>query len=647
MRNSIQLGLLAAALCGPALAQSAPADWMPTLSEILEPAGPSGRIAPTLGALETLSTLERVRLTDLGVPGAPDLVVELDRVRAFTGDSRVRIGNAEPIPMHAAVGSRYSTFGGVITGHPNSRVFLSFSEHGARGWIHYDDRTVHLLPEKSGQGSVLPSRFVDNAEISDFFPAERALCNTRTLNGSAATPPAFSPASYSNEASTFDPLCILELVLETDAEYLTKFSSSAAAMQYAMDIAAAMDATFQADLGMRITLSQLNIYDGLSDPYEGTNAASLHAEITTRWQEGLSAQGDAAMVLSGHGGDGGVAYLAGLCSEYSVGACCSITGDMPFPVTQGPLNWDFVVNAHELGHIIATPHTHDFCPPIDQCAPSDVFGACQEAQVCQTGTIMSYCHTCYPGIANMQPNFHPTIASYMRDGALSKGCIEKVPLADLCSNSMPKGIRTVSPDNVLTLVPDGPQVLTIGGCGFNDVYEVRVGGEVLETFPPQWYIENNTQLVVNLPVISGIGTLDIELVTPNETFSHPLEVQLTVEPTLDVVNSSPGFILQAVGMTAHVAGAPNDAAVLFASVDPNPTFLPGIIEAGLGGGNIDAVLILGVQITHPATGITTFQVPMQSLSTGFTFYTQAGLLRAANPVFPLVPTNVQAATILF
>jgi tRNA A58 N-methylase Trm61 len=147
--------------------------------------------------------------------------------------------------------------------------------------------------------------------------------------------------------------------------------------------------------------------------------------------------------------------------------------------------------------------------------------------------------------------------------------------------------------------------------------------------------------------MSTTGLLDVELVTPTETYTHPLEVQLAGEPTLDVVNSQPAYLLQVVGMTAHVAGAPNDAAVLFASVDPNPTSLPGIIEAGVGGGNLDAVFILGVQLVDPSTGITTFQVPMQSLDTGFTFHTQAGLLRAANPVFPLVPTNVQTATILF
>ena len=646
MRLPLLAGLTAAALCSPLAAQSAPAGWMPTLSGILEPAGPEGRMAPSLGVLETLSALEQVRLTDLGVPGAEDLVIELDRVRAFNGNSRVSVVGADPVTMHAAVGNRYSTFGGEVAGHPNSRVFLSFSELGARGWIHYDGRTVHLLPEKAGQGPVLASRFADDADIAHHFPAERAECGARTEDGRDPGPQTGDPTGFSGGSGSFDPQCIMELVLETDAAYRNNFNSDAAATQYALDIAAAMSATYQADAGTEIIVSQLNVYNNATDPYNGTSPNSLLGEIQDRWQGGLISQGDAAMVLSDHPG-GGVAYLNTLCGGNAVGACCGVSGDTPFPLFQGPLNWDFVVSAHELGHIFATSHTHNYCPPIDQCAPSGYFGNCQSSQVCQQGTIMSYCHLCSGGISNIAPMFNPTVASVVRGGALSSACVEKIFITDFCADTAPEGISSIAPEVVPVLVPDSPQVLTVDGCGFNDVYEVRVGGEVLKTFPPQWYIENNTQIVVNLPVFSSTGTLDVELVSPNETFTYPLEVQLTGEPTLDVVNSSPSFIVQVVGMTAHVAGAPNDAAVLFASVDPNPTSLPGIIEAGVGGGNVDSVLVLGVQTVDPVTGITTFQVPMQSLETGFTFYTQAGLLRAANPVFPLVPTNVQAATILF
>ena len=80
------------------------------------------------------------------------------------------------------------------------------------------------------------------------------------------------------------------------------------------------------------------------------------------------------------------------------------------------------VITHELGHNAGTPHTHDFCPPLDRCAPSGNFGQCQTSQTCiNNGTIMSYCHLCSGGMANMVLSFHPScvtsITNYMNGAA--------------------------------------------------------------------------------------------------------------------------------------------------------------------------------------------------------------------------------------
>jgi len=90
---------------------------------------------------------------------------------------------------------------------------------------------------------------------------------------------------------------------------------------------------------------------------------------------------------------------------------------MPFPVQQGPLTWDFFVFAHETGHNFGSPHTHDFCPPLDQCAAP---GPCHTNQICtDQGTNMSYCHGCPGGMNNITTYFHPVVAALMRERAKS------------------------------------------------------------------------------------------------------------------------------------------------------------------------------------------------------------------------------------
>jgi hypothetical protein len=69
-----------------------------------------------------------------------------------------------------------------------------------------------------------------------------------------------------------------------------------------------------------------------------------------------------------------------------------------------------MVLTHELGHNFGAPHTHSYCPPVDQCATN-----CTGTTACTTeGTIMSYCHGCPGGTANITTYFHPVSVADMR-----------------------------------------------------------------------------------------------------------------------------------------------------------------------------------------------------------------------------------------
>jgi hypothetical protein len=71
--------------------------------------------------------------------------------------------------------------------------------------------------------------------------------------------------------------------------------------------------------------------------------------------------------------------------------------------------------AHELGHNFGAIHTHDYCPPLDECAGPGLFGPCQTQHACtSSGTLMSYCGLCPGGDANVTTFFHEQSKADMR-----------------------------------------------------------------------------------------------------------------------------------------------------------------------------------------------------------------------------------------
>ena len=111
---------------------------------------------------------------------------------------------------------------------------------------------------------------------------------------------------------------------------------------------------------------------------------------------------DLAHFLSGRGLGGGVAWLGVMCNpDWGYALSANLGSNFPYPIeNNNGNNWDLFVFMHELGHNFGAPHTHGLEPPYDDCANGD-------CSIVPNGTIMSYCHGCEGGLANIRLEFCP------------------------------------------------------------------------------------------------------------------------------------------------------------------------------------------------------------------------------------------------
>ena len=618
----------------------------------LVPAPELGRLVPAPGALESLAASRDAELEVL-LPDGARVVLELDRARSTAGgtltvDGEIAGTLAQLLPRSS------SAWIGRVQGLPGSSAQLAFSPLGSRGTISYGGEAWHLIAEPAPDGTWNGARSAWHSESAllrrgQSFEFE---CGTRT-------PEDWSPDVTPNQAgqgtltdggaeggTVFDPIYNCRLALETDYAFFQKFGDVIAAADYALLLSDVVSAVYEQEIGAVLDVRNVSIYSSEStDPFSGTSPGALLDEIQSLWVGGLKVKHDLGHVLSGHSG-GGVAYVDVLCNGTSgVGASTGIGGNLPLPLAQGPFNWDFIVYSHELGHQFGTSHTHNYCPPLDQCAPSDYFGSCQSSQVCQEGTIMSYCHLCSGGVANMDTTFHPTVETVLRN-AVESSCLLPVGQGSGGSTGPPQ-IAAVLPPVTPAVVVDGPLVVTLEGDNFTGTTAVRVDGVELSTFPPAWFVEDKNTLTLDLPPSSSVGDVTIEVENAFGVTSDTLSVIHNGTPTLELVNSDPLFLVQLVGLEVLIGAAPGDVALLVGSTVYGQSVLPGVIDLEIGA-DFAVTVFLGSKVVSPTTGSAAWQVPLNgNLPIGTKIWLQGAVLRADNPVLPLEATNAQSGTVLF
>ncbi|QDU69546.1 M12 family metallo-peptidase [Engelhardtia mirabilis] len=416
--------LLASALLGAATGLGWSAPDAPSVTWPLVPTT-DGQLTADRASLSVLDGLLDVRIEDAMVPGMEGRALLLERVPAATSDALLFVDGEPVAPLGASLRGDLSLWRGTVEGDPQSDVYLALSSVGARGWVRSNGQLVHLLatPDVDRGWSASRSRWVTDAAIRHLAPPPSCEMLELPEHPAPVTAPA-TPRLLPIGAGGQDELYQCRMAVETDWDFYQLFGDLVAAEAYALSLFGAVSDTYVDQVGTLVHVAYLGLYTTSSDPWNtpdiGGGSGDMLNEFRSAWIGGWPVDADLAHLISGAGLGGGVAWVGVLgYHDYAYAVSGNLAGQTPFPVAQGPLNWDFVVTAHETGHNFGTSHTHNYCPPLDQCAPDGYWGQCQTTTLCAPGTIMSYCHLCDGGIANIAPVFHPTVKQVIRDSVVS------------------------------------------------------------------------------------------------------------------------------------------------------------------------------------------------------------------------------------
>ena len=416
------------------------ADLASPLIRLAEEAQGGAFLALDEGLLSDFAGVDRVRLHGFPVPGGDALELELHRVPSPWSEDGVLLVDGRPWPGGPAAllqGSSY--WSGTAVGAPDSSVFLGFSPHGTRGWLRLSGEpgdTLHLMAEPGAGGMAHSvSRLIWEDQLAAAAQgAPAAMCDGQLFPDGAAPGPAAIPPTAGNPTSNLT-LADCRLAVETDWQFYSLFGDVPTATAYATQLVAAVSDRYLADVQTVMTLAYLAIYPSSSDPWAtpdgpGTTMEMLN-EFQAAWAPGFGGTwpvtADLAHFLSGASLGGGIAYVDVLCNQnYGFSVSGNVHGAINWGTWNGTpssLNWDFVVCSHELGHNFSAQHTHDYCPPLDECQPT-----CWGAPTCGRGTLMSYCHLCSGGLSNIDIEFHTVVADAMRS-AVNQSCLGQSSLA--------------------------------------------------------------------------------------------------------------------------------------------------------------------------------------------------------------------------
>ena len=304
---------------------------------------------------------------------------------------------------------------GSLFNDPESRVLLSRGDGFLVGYVQANGKTWIVSNERVGGNGPIVSYGMDDVPPGT-FDVPKWTCEALQPPDSVA-----GAGSEGGIADSMQPCWQSRIAIDTDLEFLALFANNqAAAIGYVGTLFAALSDIYSRDTYLRPGMGSLRLWTNGTDPWNATSTSNQLTEFRDFWEaQPETSPRESAALLSGRGLGGGVAWLNSGCGSFAYSVSANLAGSFPYPLLDNNnSNWDIMVVAHELGHNYGAPHTHNYTPPADGCgsSPQDCSAATNDL-----GTIMSYCHICPGGMANMNLYFHAlnvgSIQAYLQSAA--------------------------------------------------------------------------------------------------------------------------------------------------------------------------------------------------------------------------------------
>jgi hypothetical protein len=385
---------------------------------------PAGSVALPTEILEALRD-EFAPTIDLPLPEGGSIRVHCEPLSTLAPDARVIVASRDRdgVVRETAIAPAFRSFALRVDGRTDAKGALTLIEDAdgmtLGGFVSLPERTLWVSNGPRARG-LTPLLF--DAALTDaaLLPGLGSFCAVDEI----AHPPVQPNGGEGGIAGGSPNACReVDIAIDTDWEFTANLfnGNTSAAAAYALALTAATSEIFTDDLNVRLRVSYLRLWtgaNGASDPWDQTSTTNQLFQYRDYWVANESAvERDLGHFLSGRGLGGGVAWLPGLCGgDFSFGLSANLGGGFPYPlIDNNGANWDIMVYAHELGHNFGSPHTHSYEPPLDGCGNGDCSAA-------NTGTIMSYCHTCSGGLTNVALSFHPGNIATMSDFLAGTAC---------------------------------------------------------------------------------------------------------------------------------------------------------------------------------------------------------------------------------